>query len=317
VTQRGANTRVVGIRGNFDDAQTGVKVLFSDKELAAEMSEAGFQFSSANSINIGRLIPQVAYYVYAYAQLLAAGEIAEGELLNAVVPTGNFGNILAAFYAKQMGVPLGKLICASNDNKVLYDFFETGCYDRNREFILTTSPSMDILVSSNLERLIYWISGGNAAVDAQLMRALGADGKYEITSEMKSGLNDFYGNYAEQKETAETIRAMFEAEGYVLDPHTAVAAAVYEKYKAETKDETKAVIASTASPYKFVRSVMPAINPLWDGVEDFALIDKLEEISGVKQPKAITEIRGARILHDTVVDKSEMKAAVMEFLGMK
>ncbi len=316
VTQKGANTRVIGITGNFDDAQTGVKRLFSDKELAVQMNESGFQFSSANSINIGRLIPQVAYYVYAYARLLATGEIEDGEVINAVVPTGNFGNILAAFYAKNMGVPIGKLICASNDNKVLYDFFETGCYDRNREFILTTSPSMDILVSSNLERLIYQIAGEDAAVNAKLMGKLNTDGVYRITDEMKLGLNDFYGNYADQKETAETINRVFNEEGYVLDPHTAVAASVYEKYKAETGDLRKAVIASTASPYKFVRSVMPAIDPAWSGMEDFALIDKLEEISGVKQPKAIAEIKGAEILHDTIADKSEMKAEVLKFLGI-
>ncbi len=316
VTQKGENTRVTGIIGNFDDAQTGVKTLFSDKELVEKMSEAGFQFSSANSINIGRLIPQVAYYVYAYAQLLAIGEIEDGEVINAVVPTGNFGNILAAFYAKNMGVPFGKLICASNDNKVLYDFFETGCYDRNREFILTTSPSMDILVSSNLERLIYWIAGENAAVDRELMQKLSKNGRYQITDEMKHRLKDFYGNYADQSETAEMISRMFQAEGYVLDPHTAVAASVYEKYKAAAKDNTKTVIVSTASPYKFVRCVMPAINPAWEGEDDFVLIDKLEEISGVKQPKAITEIRNAKILHDRVVDKSEMKEAVLEFLGL-
>ena len=245
VTQKGDNTCVIGITGNFDDAQTGVKKLFGDKELAAEMDKAGYQFSSANSINIGRLVPQIVYYVYAYAQLLKEGRIADGEAINVVVPTGNFGNILAAFYAKNMGLPIKKLICASNDNKVLYDFFETGVYDRNREFVLTTSPSMDILISSNLERLIYRIAGNDAEKNAALMAALSGQGKYEITAEMKEKLADFYGNYATEKETAATIKELYEETGYVIDTHTAVAATVYNKYKAQTKDEAKTVIIHT------------------------------------------------------------------------
>jgi len=230
ITQKGDNTLVVGIRGNFDDAQTGVKELFSNKELAKEMEAKGFQFSSANSINIGRLIPQIVYYVYAYASLLKEGKIKEGEKINFVVPTGNFGNILAAFYAKDMGLPIGKLICASNENKVLYDFMLTGVYDRNREFMLTSSPSMDILISSNLERLIYRIAGNDVRINAQFMEDLISQGKYTITEEMKARLNDFYGNYADEQETAAAIRKTYEACGYVLDPHTAVAAAVYDKY---------------------------------------------------------------------------------------
>ena len=210
VTQKGANTFVVGIHGNFDDAQTGVKKIFSDKELAKEMDEKGFQFSSANSINIGRLVPQICYYVYAYAHLCKDGKIAEGEKINVVVPTGNFGNILAAFYAKNMGLPIDKLICASNDNKVLYDFFRTGTYDRNREFVLTTSPSMDILISSNLERLIYRIAGNDADKNRELMSALTGNGKYEITEEMKAQLADFYGNFASEAETAAEIRRLYE-----------------------------------------------------------------------------------------------------------
>ena len=202
VTQKGANTLVVGIHGNFDDAQTGVKNIFSDKELAKEMDEKGFQFSSANSINVGRLVPQICYYVYAYAKLLAEGRITEGEKINVVVPTGNFGNILAAFYAKNMGLPIAKLICASNENKVLFDFFSTGTYDRNREFMLTSSPSMDILISSNLERLIYRIAGNDAKKNQELMAALSGQGKYVIDEKMKEGLADFYGNYANEEETA-------------------------------------------------------------------------------------------------------------------
>ena len=316
VTQKGDNTCVIGITGNFDDAQTGVKKLFGDKELAAEMDKAGYQFSSANSINIGRLVPQIVYYVYAYAQLLKEGRIADGEAINVVVPTGNFGNILAAFYAKNMGLPIKKLICASNDNKVLYDFFETGVYDRNREFVLTTSPSMDILISSNLERLIYRIAGNDAEKNAALMAALSGQGKYEITAEMKEKLADFYGNYATEKETAATIKELYEETGYVIDTHTAVAATVYNKYKAQTKDEAKTVIASTASPFKFTRSVMEAIDEMYAAMDDFALVDELSKLANVKVPNAIEEIRTAPVLHDRVCDKEEMKAVVKEFLHM-
>lgn len=316
VTQKGDNTCVIGITGNFDDAQTGVKKLFGDKELAAEMDKAGYQFSSANSINIGRLVPQIVYYVYAYAQLLKEGRIADGEAINVVVPTGNFGNILAAFYAKNMGLPIKKLICASNDNKVLFDFFETGVYDRNREFVLTTSPSMDILISSNLERLIYRIAGNDAEKNAALMAALSGQGKYEITAEMKEKLADFYGNYATEKETAATIKELYEETGYVIDTHTAVAATVYNKYKAQTKDEAKTVIASTASPFKFTRSVMEAIDEKYAAMDDFALVDELSRLANVKVPNAIEEIRTAPVLHDRVCDKEEMKAVVKEFLHM-
>ena len=316
VTQKGDNTCVIGITGNFDDAQTGVKKLFGDKELAAEMDKAGYQFSSANSINIGRLVPQIVYYVYAYAQLLKEGRIADKEAINVVVPTGNFGNILAAFYAKNMGLPIKKLICASNDNKVLYDFFETGVYDRNREFVLTTSPSMDILISSNLERLIYRIAGNDAEKNAALMAALSGQGKYEITAEMKEKLADFYGNYATEKETAATIKELYEETGYVIDTHTAVAATVYNKYKAQTKDEAKTVIASTASPFKFTRSVMEAIDEKYAAMDDFALVDELSKLANVKVPNAIEEIRTAPVLHDRVCDKEEMKAVVKEFLHM-
>ena len=316
VTQKGANTFVVGIHGNFDDAQTGVKKIFSDKELAKEMDEKGFQFSSANSINIGRLVPQICYYVYAYAQLCKDGKIAEGEKINVVVPTGNFGNILAAFYAKNMGLPIDKLICASNDNKVLYDFFRTGTYDRNREFVLTTSPSMDILISSNLERLIYRIAGNDADKNRELMSALTGNGKYEITEEMKVQLADFYGNFASEAETAAEIRRLYEKCGYVIDPHTAVASAVYGKYVAETGDHKTTVIASTASPFKFTRSVMDAIDTKYDVMGDFELVDELSKIAKVKVPGAIEEIRTAPILHDTQCDVDKMKDTVKSFLGI-
>ena len=311
-----ANTHVIGIKGNFDDAQTGVKNIFGDKELEKVMNNAGFQFSSANSINIGRLVPQIVYYVYAYARLLANGEIKEGEKINAVVPTGNFGNILAAFYAKNMGLPINKLICASNENKVLYDFFTTGEYDRNREFVLTTSPSMDILISSNLERLIYRIAGNNAGKNKELMDSLKTTGKYEITEDMKAQLSDFYGNYATEAEDAATIKELYETCGYVIDTHTAVAAAVYNKYKADTNDDTKTVIASTASPYKFTRSVMEAIDPKYAAMGDFELVDKLSELAKVKVPNAIEEIRTAPVLHNTVCEVNEMTDEVKKFLGI-
>lgn len=314
VTQKGDNTYVVAIRGNFDDAQTGVKKIFNDSEMKTELADAGYQFSSANSINIGRLVPQIVYYVYAYANLYKTGQIQPGEEINVVVPTGNFGNILAAYYAKNMGLPIKKLICASNDNKVLYDFFRTGAYDRNRDFILTTSPSMDILISSNLERLIYRIAGEDAACNASLMAALAGDGKYEITAEMKEKLGDFYGNYATQEECAAQIRSLYEDTDYVLDPHTAVAAAVYNKYKEETGDTTKTVIASTASPYKFTRTVLSAMDEKYADMDDFALTEELEKISGVKIPDAITKIRNAPVLHNIQCEKDGMKQAVMEFL---
>ena len=316
VTQKGANVKVIGIHGNFDDAQSGVKAIFGDRELEREMAEAGFQFSSANSINIGRLVPQIVYYVYAYGKLYANGEIEKGEKINIVVPTGNFGNILAAYYAKQMGLPVAKLICASNENKVLFDFFQTGSYDRNREFILTSSPSMDILISSNLERLIYRIAGEDDQADAEFMKNLAEKGVYEITPAMREKLADFYGNFATEEETARTIRDLYEKTGYVIDPHTAVASCVYGKYKADTADGTKTVIASTASPYKFTRSVMNAIGESCEGKDDFELADALSRLSGTEVPKAVEEIRTAPVLHDTVVEIPEMKAAVKEFLGM-
>ncbi len=317
VTQKGDNTYVVGIEGDFDDAQTGVKLMFGDKELAAELDTAGFQFSSANSINIGRLVPQIVYYVYAYTRLLADEEITDGEAINVVVPTGNFGNILAAYYAKNMGLPIGKLICASNQNKVLYDFFTTGTYDRNREFVLTSSPSMDILISSNLERLIYRIAGSDAQANSTMMKELREQGQYTITPAMKEQLADFYGNYASEEETAAVIKSIYENTGYVIDTHTAVAAKVYKKYIQDTQDTTKAVIASTASPFKFTRSVMDAIDKdKYDSMTDFELVDELSRIANVKVPQAIEDIRTAPVLHDTVCDKTQMKQTVKNILNI-
>ena len=287
VTQKGKNTYVVAIHGNFDDAQTGVKKMFNDKELGKELADKGFQFSSANSINIGRLVPQVVYYVYAYANLVKNGEIADGEKINVTVPTGNFGNILAAFYAKQMGLPIAKLICASNENKVLFDFFRTGVYDRNRDFILTTSPSMDILISSNLERLIYRIAGNSEAADRELMQDLA---------------------------TADAIAKLYSDTGYVIDTHTAVAAAVYGKYREETYDETKTVIASTASPYKFTSSVLAAIAPEYDTLPVLEQVDKLSALANTEIPRAIEEIRTAPVLHTTECDVDQMPETVRAFL---
>lgn len=314
ITQKGDNTYVVAIEGNFDQAQSGVKAIFGNKELAKEMNEKGFQFSSANSINIGRLVPQVAYYVYAYAKLYAEGKLAKDQKMNVVVPTGNFGNILAAYYAKNMGLPIGKLICASNENKVLFDFFKTGEYDKNRDFILTTSPSMDILISSNLERLIYKIAGDDAVKNKELMTSLTTDGKYVITDQMKAELADFYGNYATEVETAEVIKETYEKTGYVIDTHTAVAASTYKKYVAETGDDEVTVIASTASPFKFTRSVMNAIDPKYDELGDFELVDELSKIGNVKVPNAIEEIRNAEVRHNNLVEVDGMEAIVKKFL---
>ena len=316
VTQKGENTSVVAIHGNFDNAQSGVKAMFEDKELEKELSEAGYQFSSANSINIGRLVPQVVYYVYAYAKLLENEEIRSGEEINVTVPTGNFGNILAAYYAKQMGVPIAKLICASNENKVLFDFFQTGIYDRNREFILTSSPSMDILISSNLERLIYTIAGQDAQKNADLMAQLKEKGVYEITPEMREKLTDFAGGFATEEECAATIRKTYERTGYVMDTHTSVAAAVCAQYRKDSGDEKKCLVASTASPYKFIHSVMTAIDEKYASADEFSLIDELSSISGVEIPNAINEIRNADIRHNRECDADQMKATVKEILSV-
>ena len=316
VTQKGKNTSVVGITGNFDDAQSGVKAMFNNKELAEVMDRKGYQFSSANSINIGRLVPQVVYYVYSYARLLSQGALQKGEPVNFVVPTGNFGNILAAYYAKNMGLPVGKLICASNENKVLFDFFETGIYDKNREFILTTSPSMDILISSNLERLLFKIAGEDARATADMMAALASSGKYTITEAMKEQMKDFVGGWASEEETAAEIRRVYEKTGYVMDTHTAVASAVYHDYREKTGDSRKTVIASTASPYKFATSVMGAIDSKYQTMDDFALIDELSKTAGTQVPKAVEELRSAPVFHDTVCETEDMQKTVENILGL-
>ena len=316
VTQKGNNVDVVAIHGNFDNAQSGVKAMFENKELAKELDNKGYQFSSANSINIGRLVPQVAYYVYAYAKLLQNEEVQAGELINVVVPTGNFGNILAAYYAKQMGTPIDKLICASNENKVLFDFFETGIYDKNREFVLTTSPSMDILISSNLERLLYLIAGEDSDKTKALMEELKGTGKYTITDDMKERLADFAAGFASEEATDASIKKVYDKTGYVMDTHTAVADHVCGVYKEETKDTNKCVIASTASPYKFVKSVMTAIDAENANEDEFTLLPKLQEVSGVEMPQAIKDILEANVLHTIECDIDKMQKTVEEILAL-
>lgn len=316
VTQKEANTKVIGVRGNFDDCQSKVKELFGDKDLKDKMAKAGYQFSSANSINIGRLVPQIAYYVYAYGKLLEEGRITVGEKINICVPTGNFGNILAAFYAYNMGLPVNKLICASNDNKVLFDFFKEGTYDKNREFILTDSPSMDILISSNLERLIYLAVGSDSEKNKALMDSLKSTGVYSIKDDFRKLSDLFVGEYADWNDCSKKIHDLYTNTGYVIDTHTAVAAASYDKYVKSTGDKTKTVIASTASPYKFSRSVMKAIDPAYEKEEDFKLIDILCKTANVDIPAAIDEIRTAPIVHDTVCNIDEMKSLVMENMGL-
>ena len=312
VTQKGANTKVVGVKGNFDDCQSAVKRMFSDKELNDELAGKGYRFSSANSINIGRLFPQVAYYVYAYIKMVEEGAISDGEPLNFTVPTGNFGNILAAFYAKNMGIPIGKLICASNENKVLYDFFQTGTYDKNRDFILTTSPSMDILISSNLERLIYHSLGNDAAENAGLMKELAETGRYSVDGTSREFMKDFVGIYATEDEVRETIKYVYESCGYVIDTHTAVAAYADRKYK--STDSNVSVVVSTASPYKFMASVLDAIDSGKVSDDDFAMAEELSAISKVDIPKAVSSLKDAAILHDTVCAVDEMKGEVESML---
>ncbi len=312
-TQKGNNVDVVAIHGNFDNAQSGVKAMFEDRELAKELNGKGFQFSSANSINIGRLIPQVAYYVYACAKLLENGEIKEGEKIDVVVPTGNFGNILAAYYAKKMGLPIDKLVCASNENKVLFDFLKTGTYDKNREFVLTSSPSMDILISSNLERLIYLITGEDSEKTKALMEALKQNGRYEISDDMYEKLSDITGGYATEEQTADEIKRVYEKTGYVIDTHTAVASYVCNK---TCSDDKKCIIASTASPYKFVKSVMTAIDKKYTDADEFALLETLCEISKTQMPQAIKDILDAEIIHTAECDVDKMKETVKNILSL-
>ena len=317
VTQKGANTAVVAIHGNFDDAQTGVKELFNDVVLREELKEKGFRFSSANSINIGRLVPQIVYYVYGYCQMVKSGAVKDGEEINICVPTGNFGNILAAYYAKLAGLPVKRLICASNINKVLFDFFSDGNYDRNREFILTSSPSMDILISSNLERLIYRICDEDPEKNLEFMRSLSETGQYEITPEMREKISCFTGGFATEEENFKGIADLYNKTGYVIDTHTGIGNAVYRQYRSSTGDETKTIIASTASPYKFAESVVKAIDPEIHKDDEFGYIDELLKISKVPEPDAIKTIRNAEILHDREATPGNMKDTVLDILDIK
>lgn len=311
VTQEGDNTHVFAIRGNFDDAQTGVKKIFNDDDFAAKLSEYGIKLSSANSINIGRLVPQVAYYVYSYIKMVEAGAIENGDPMNIVVPTGNFGNILAGYYAKLMGVPIGRFICASNENKVLTDFINTGKYSIDREFYLTNSPSMDILISSNLERLLYQLSGGDGHQVAALMESLEKNKEYTVSDKIREGMGEFYGGFATVPETMETIGRMYKEHGYLVDTHTAVAYKVYEDYRRATGDETPAIIVSTASPYKFAESVAKAIG-LGEEKDGFAYVRALEKATGVTVPKGLQNLDEKPVRHDRTVNTSDMEEAVLE-----
>lgn len=313
-SQEGDNVKVIGIKGNFDDAQTGVKQIFGDDDFKAKLAQKGYILSSANSINIGRLVPQIVYYFYGYFNLVNQGVIKLDDKINVVVPTGNFGNILAGYYAKQMGLPIDKFICASNENKVLTDFFETGVYDKKRELILTESPSMDILVSSNLERLLYEASGRNPEIVSELMNSLNAKGVYEVNNKVKSFIKEFYGNFAITDEVYAAIKEEYEKENYVMDTHTAVAHVVKNKYVKETGDDKPALVLSTASPYKFPRSICNALNIDVKDIDDFKVLTKLHEETKTDIPKNLANLENAKVLHDEVWDKSQMKDALLSFL---
>ena len=316
VTQKGGNVSAVSVDGNFDDCQTGVKQIFNDASFKAELEAGGYQFSSANSINIGRLIPQIVYYVHAYCNLLKNEKISDGDKVSICVPTGNFGNILAAYIAKRIGLPVDRLICASNVNNVLTDFFNTGTYDRKRDFHLTMSPSMDILISSNLERLIYFISGCDDKATASFMSELSSEGSYTITESMKAGLDDFIAGYASEAETASEIKRIYEDTGYVIDTHTAVASFVANRLRSEGKlSDAPVIIASTASPYKFARSIVNAIKGSSNtGRSDLEMIDELKTLTDLPEPEAVKEIRHAAVRHDGHIAIDEMKDTVRAFL---
>lgn len=314
VTQKGDNTFVVGIRGNFDDAQSGVKSIFGDAAFKKELAEKGYRFSSANSINIGRLVPQIVYYVYAYARLFADGEIGENEPVNVVVPTGNFGNILAAYYAKQMGLPVGTLICASNVNNVLTDFFKTGTYCANREFYKTNSPSMDILISSNLERLLYHFSDENDKEIKRLMADLKEKGEYTVSGDIKDKMDkEFFVGYCNEQATLDVINTVFDEQKYLMDTHTAVAYDVVCQYKRETGDDAPCLVASTASPYKFSASVVDALDyPVEDDV--FKNAEKIEEVTGVKIPKPLLALKNKDVRFNGICSKEDMAKIVLDWI---
>ena len=314
-TQTGNNVAVCAIKGNFDDAQTGVKKIFADPGMKAYLESKNMEFSSANSINFGRLAPQIVYYVSAYCDLLKTGRIQPGETFNVVVPTGNFGNILAAVYAKRMGIPIAKFICASNRNNILTDFIRTGIYDRNRAFYTTSSPSMDILISSNLERMLYHLSGDDPELTAELMKQLSKEGRYQISPELTAKLQqEFFGGFCDDKMTEETIARMFKKHHYLCDTHTAVAVNVFEQYREKTGDAKPCVIASTASPYKFAASVLPAVCSGKLPEDGFAMIEKLSEVTGTPIPAPLAGLRDRAVLHKSCVAKEEMAAFIRDFL---
>jgi threonine synthase len=317
-TQEGGNVGVCAIEGNFDDAQNGVKAIFTDKVLAAKLEEGNRMFSSANSINWGRLVPQIVYYISAYCELAARGAIGLGDKINIVVPTGNFGNILAAYYAMEMGLPVNKLVCASNANNVLSDFLQTGVYSRNRGFYTTLSPSMDILISSNLERLLYLLSGRDDAYIRQLMAQLAQAGKYEVRNDMLEKLKMYFAaGFCGDSDTKSTIAETFAKQHYLCDTHTAVGVNVFGRYRAETGDMTPAVIASTASPFKFCASVLSALRP--DGAYDtdeFAMLDELETITGEHCPAQLAGLKEKAVRFSGFCTQDSMEAVVLNMLKL-
>ena len=317
VTQEGSNVSVCAVKGNFDDCQSGVKKIFTSEAVTDALQKGGMSFSSANSINWGRLVPQIVYYVSSYATLAQQGELNWGDPLNVVVPTGNFGNILAAYYAKKMGVPIGKLICASNINKVLTDFIQTGTYNRNREFYATCSPSMDILISSNLERLLYLLTGENDAQIREWFQALAETGTYTVSDSIQAVLKqEFYGGFCDDAATKETIRKIYNTYGYTCDTHTAVAVKVYEDYKKETGDSTKTLIASTASPYKFSGSVLEAIEPEAISADEYAMVDQLHAASKLPIPAALADLKTKERRFTESIEKTDMQTYVLGQLGL-
>ncbi len=315
-TQEGNNVNVCAVVGNFDDCQNGVKAIFTDERMIEELKKANTVFSSANSINWGRLAPQIIYYVSSYVELVKDGELEFGDKLNVVVPTGNFGNILAAYYAKQMGVPIGKLICASNANNILTDFINTGIYDRNRPFYTTVSPSMDILISSNLERLLYHLTGEDDKLINEWFTALKQTGRYEVNDSVKAAIKDsFYAGCCNDEETKATIKEVFDSYSYLMDTHTAVAYKVYEDYKKATGDETKTLIASTANPYKFGFAVYDALGGECEGIDEFELIGKLEKLTNTACPKALADTKDKQVRFTGCVKPEEMSQVVLDFIS--
>lgn len=316
-TQEGGNVCVCAVKGNFDDAQTGVKKIFTNDEYKEELAKRGYVLSSANSINWGRLAPQIVYYFSAYCDMLSCGKINLGDKINIVVPTGNFGNILAAFYAREMGLPVNKLICASNSNNVLTEFIKTGTYNRNRSFHTTISPSMDILISSNLERLLYHLSGCDDALIGSYMLSLNKDGAYTVSDDIKNKINEiFVAGCCDDKETVKTIADTFEKYSYVIDTHTAVAVNVYENYAKTSGDTTPTVIASTANPFKFNEAVISAVAPNADlnGKSEFDLLDILSKEGNIKIPPQLGELKNKTPRFDTVCEKELMIKETDKFL---